>query len=373
MYIVHTDKLTQYRTHGTLLYMIASEMRVEALPEKSETVAVHHIYFPLRAKLFVVFVFAMVLLGAAIFLAPYLKPPLDLYLIITAAALSCVYLVVIFELSYIRPLRTLLRWFQNARESSFATVGVMPVASSDEIGHLATELGASISNFWNQEKRIEVLLSHKGDTMSLIEHQLRTPLTALRWSLEGVSVPPNVQIALLRMEITVGAIIDASRIEEGKFGYVFGMIDVVGVIEKTVKEFTALAESKHIQLTFEHAPDLPHVHADEQRIGIVMANLLSNAIDYTPSGGRVQVSAVAVENQVEITVQDTGIGIPSTELLLIFNKFYRGANAVKMHPDGSGLGLFVTKNILHAHESEIVIRSVERQGTAASFRLTIVR
>ena len=102
---------------------------------------------------------------------------------------------------------------------------------------------------------------------------------------------------------------------------------------------------------------------------IVMASLLSNAVDYTPNGGTVTVSAAPRDRSLEISVADTGIGIPSEELPHLFTKLYRGANAKKMRPDGSGLGLFVVKNILHAHGSEIVIHSQERRGTRVSFNL----
>jgi len=348
----------------------AEEIRAEASPAQSETVHKSHMFFPLRVKLAMLCVAAA--LPFALMYFPDLIPlrlPTDRNLgliIMVAYALS---LYAIFELAYVLPLRRILKWFERARASSFKNVSIVPVTSSDELGRLARELGAAVSHFWDSEKRVRALLSQKSDTMSLIEHQLRTPLTALLWSVEKVHVPQEVQTALLRMKTLVEAIVEASRIEEGKFGYVFANVDPLPLIEKAVARFKPFAESKNVTLTFEHDSDIPRVRADEDRMDIVMASLLSNAVDYTPNGGTVTVSAAPRDRSLEISVADTGIGIPSEELPHLFTKLYRGANAKKMRPDGSGLGLFVVKNILHAHGSEIVIHSQERRGTRVSFNL----
>jgi signal transduction histidine kinase len=349
------------------------EVRVATPEGQSEKVVAHEIQMSVRTKLVITLLLMIAILGGATFAAPHLLSPLDVYLVALTALVALGFLYLVADTILIRPLLLILDWFRVVRESGFTNVPVIPVTSKDEVGHLANDMGVAISNLWSDQKRIDVLLAHKSDTITLVEHQLRMPLTALRWSLEGVTVPQDVLTALLRLEITVQAIIEASRIEEGKFGYVFTKVDLVQVIEATVARFKPLADSRSIELTFVHGADLPSIRGDEDRLALVMTNLLSNAIDYTANGGHVSVSAsLATDGSVLIVVEDTGIGISPTEMLLIFNKFHRGADAVQMRPDGSGLGLFVTKNILHAHNSEIVVESVQHQGTRVSFKLPVM-
>lgn len=339
-------------------------------PERGEKISKRRMLFPLRLKIPLAFALLTLISGWVMYsVAPTLSSPLGQYTSIAALLLAIGGLYVLLERTYIRPLRALLRWFQGARASSFANVAPLPSVPSDELGKLAREMSASISNFWNAEKRVEMLLVHKRDAITLIEHQLRTPLTALLWSLEDVEIPSDVRTALVRISTTVSSIVEASRIEEGKFGYVFAEMDILLLIGKVLKSFQPLADSRNIRLIAELAPDLPHIRADEDRISAVIANLLSNAIDYTPNGGEVRVSAALVGARVEITIADTGIGISDGELPLIFNRMYRGENARRMRPDGSGLGLFVAKNILHAHGSDVVVRSREGHGTHVSFNL----
>ena len=347
-------------------------MRVETPPESSEKIKkARHLYLPLRIKLMAVFVVALLPLAALQLLDTSAISALFGGYFIPAAVLLCaLFAYMVVDRMTVRPLRQLLHWLQTARKNSFEHVPIIPIASS-EYGQLARELSASTSFFWESEQRVRTLLAHKSDTLSLIEHQLRTPLTALLWSLEGSEVPSDVQQAIVRISSTVESIVEASRIEEGKFGYVFAKVDLVPLTEKIRVRLKPLAESRNVQLTFTHEPNLPRVRADEDRIGIVMANLLSNAIDYTPSGGSVDVSIVAANQQLDITVHDSGIGIPKGDMPHIFNKLYRGSNAVKMRPDGSGIGLFVAKNILHAHGAEIVVRSGELRGTEVSFSLPV--
>ena len=348
--------------------------RVDAPPEKSETVHSYRTSFPLRAK--------FIVLGIAFALPLITLYLLDLFssfrlfenvhVVFVLFLLYAFSLYGVVEFIYIRPLRKLLQWFESARVSSFEKVSTVPFQLSDELGQLARALGAAISHFWNAEKRIKMLLSQKEDTMTLIEHQLRTPLTAFLWSLENTKLPPEVENALLRIKTVVQAIIEAARIEEGKFGYVFTEIEPIALIENVLARFKQLAESKNIALTFEHGSESFKLKADEDGLKMVVANLLSNAIDYTPNGGTVTISAVPQGNNLEISVADTGIGIPSQELPLLFTKLYRGANAKKMRPAGSGLGLFVAKNVLHAHNAEIVIHSKEGRGTQISFSLPML-
>ena len=111
------------------------------------------------------------------------------------------------------------------------------------------------------------------------------------------------------------------------------------------------------------------VYADSERISLAIFDLLSNAIDYTPSGGTVTVSVTQNAGGYEIAIADTGIGISETELPNLFSKFYRSDRARQVRPDGSGLGLYLVKEIISSHGSTIAVTSKECKGSRFSFLL----
>ena len=175
---------------------------------------------------------------------------------------------------------------------------------------------------------------------------------------------------LKRMALIIDNIVVGADISTGSSGYVFEATDLVAMCNKLVSEFSSLAEARSLKLVFEHG-DVSKVRADSFRLSSAIFNLLSNAIEYTPPKGSVTISLVQKPTTVECSVIDTGIGIPASEMGPIFSKFYRGATAKHMRPDGSGLGLYLVKNIIASHESEVVIKSTEGKGTTVSFELPI--
>ena len=136
-----------------------------------------------------------------------------------------------------------------------------------------------------------------------------------------------------------------------------------------MEEFKPVAESRGVSLEFEPAAGTFDVYADAERITLALFDLISNAIDYTPKGGKVTVSAMPVGGRLEIAVSDTGIGISAEELPFLFTKFYRAKRARQIRPDGSGLGLFLVKNIITSHHTDIKVSSTEGSGSRFSFSL----
>ena len=116
---------------------------------------------------------------------------------------------------------------------------------------------------------------------------------------------------------------------------------------------------------------MPKAMADVDKIRIAVQNLVDNAINYTSSGGRVTVSLNYGRNELGVVVKDTGVGIPEDQKKRIFSKFFRGSNVIKVETDGSGLGLFITKNIIEAHGGKIWFESEEGKGTTFSFSLPV--
>jgi signal transduction histidine kinase len=131
-------------------------------------------------------------------------------------------------------------------------------------------------------------------------------------------------------------------------------------------------KEKQIQFEFRVLPKkLPKVKIDPEKISLVIENLLDNAIRYNLVGGTITISLDLKNDEIEFSIEDSGIGIPESEKSNIFQKFFRASNALKKETEGSGLGLFVAKNIVEAHGGKIWFESEEGKGTTFHFTIPI--
>ena len=227
----------------------------------------------------------------------------------------------------------------------------------------------------------------KTEFVSIVAHQLRTPLSALKWVLnlaleEDFGKLKKKQRELLgkgydtneRMIILVNDLLDIVHIEEGRFDYKLEKGAVTEIIENIVKEIEAIAEQKGVQLFFHRpSPKLPEVVLDATKFRLAVANIIDNAVQYTPPNGRVDIEFSLNGNEILVSVKDTGIGIASRQLSRVFTKFFRADNAVRTQTVGSGLGLFIAKNIIEKHGGKIWIESQEGKGTTVYFTNPVAR
>lgn len=225
----------------------------------------------------------------------------------------------------------------------------------------------------------------KSEFVSVAAHQLRTPLTALRWSyhalLDGDMGPLTEDQrkilrdglrATLQMITLINDLLNVARIEEGRFGFTFTLQALEPIIAASLPRFEKIANEKAVMLAFQPAPaKLPMLLLDAEKMGIVIDNLLDNALKYTPPGGSITLRVRDEKRQVRIDVQDTGIGIPRDEIRHIFNKFFRTSNAMLFQTSGNGLGLYVAKNIVETHGGDMMVESTEGKGSTFSFTLPI--
>lgn len=235
--------------------------------------------------------------------------------------------------------------------------------------------------------REKLLSDIKSEFISLAAHQLRTPLSAIKWLLrmlltgdlgplseeqkEYIKKGYDTNERLIEL---VRDLLDVSRIEEGKFGYNFKKVDLKEITEKVVPSYIFKAQEKDIHFTFnEPTASLPEVLADEEKISIVLQNLLDNAFKYTPRSGNVILTLAPKEKEVEISVSDDGIGIPDEEKTKIFSKFFRGYNVLRSDIEGTGLGLFIVKNIVEKHGGKVWFESQLGRGTTFYFTIPYVR
>jgi len=227
-----------------------------------------------------------------------------------------------------------------------------------------------------------VILRSKSEFISTASHQLRTPLNSLYWIFETLSkesltenqktlVDEGLVVSSRALKI-VNDLLDASKIEEGRFGYHFENADIIEFIETILKEKMSLAEEYGIKLYFQKPQERPIIcFIDSEKLGYAFSNLVDNAIKYNVKNGEVTVGVEKMKDRpyISIFVKDTGIGIPPNEIKNLFSKFFRAENAAKIAPDGSGLGLFIAKNIIRQHGGDIWAESELNRGTTFYFTL----
>lgn len=233
-----------------------------------------------------------------------------------------------------------------------------------------------------REKRMERL---KSEFVSVSAHQLRTPLASLKWSLETLlkerigalnaeqkRITKKAFDSTERMLELVNDLLNVAKIEEGKYIYKKTPTDFEKLIRSTIELFEEEMKEKQIQFEFcLLSKKIPKVDVDAEKIKLVIQNLLDNAIRYNFPGGQVSINLNFNGKEIEFSIKDSGIGIPESEKGNIFQKFFRASNAIRKETEGSGLGLFVAKNIIEAHGGKIWFESTEGQGTIFYFNLPI--
>lgn len=252
--------------------------------------------------------------------------------------------------------------------------------------HRITDLSGNVVEFLKlieDKTREQEILRSKTEFITVAAHQLRTPLTAMGWLIDniasGAAPSPELTEGLqgLRelsdrtLKIT-NDLLDAAKIEEGKFGYSFEDADLVGIVKTVVHEASSAAKQYKIGVFFSPpARDTLLIRMDPSRIGTALANFLDNAIKYNTENGRVVVSVedIPTQSMARVVIEDTGIGIPQEDVEKLFTKLYRGSNAAAAQPNGSGLGLYIAKNIIRRHGGEVGVESTIGRGTTMWFTL----
>jgi signal transduction histidine kinase len=225
----------------------------------------------------------------------------------------------------------------------------------------------------------------KTHFFSVINHEMRTPLTAIYGYTEllllgGESLSDrqermlrHIRDSSQRLMDLVSNILDVSRLEDGKLSILPEVMPVSPAIEAALAVIRPMAESKHLSIQVDIAPATPPVWGDGKRVNQVLVNLLSNAVKFTPDRGAVTVSAHqnARPAMVEISVSDTGPGIPPEYLEHIFDRFSRVERPEIQDTTGTGLGLSIAKGLVEAHGGEIWVESQEGQGACFTFTLPV--
>jgi len=230
------------------------------------------------------------------------------------------------------------------------------------------------------------ILKNKSEFINTAAHQLRTPLTSINWALEylrrdeTISQKEDLQKVLDEAVLVSGRalkitndLLDVAKIEDGKFGYNMEKINLSEFIKGVLGAARPYAKERGVNILFvpEKESDF-WVRADIEKLGIALSNLVENAIKYNSENGEVVVLVKEIPgNLVEVGIKDSGVGIPDREKKFIFTKFFRGSNIKKNEPDGSGLGLFITRNIIAMHGGGVRFESETGRGTTFFFTLPL--
>lgn len=225
-------------------------------------------------------------------------------------------------------------------------------------------------------KRLKEVDQMKDEFISMASHELRAPITAVRGYLSMIldgSVGPIsegskkilqvVADSSKRLADLVEDLLEVSRIEQGRMSLSLAPVDVQEVISASITELAISAKEKGLELKEQKwEGDLPKISADKDRMRQIIVNLLSNAIKYTLSGS-VTITTLVKEGFVEIRIRDTGIGMAAQEREHLFEKFYRVKNDKTAKIIGTGLGLWITKQLIEIQKGSIRVDSIENVGT----------
>jgi signal transduction histidine kinase len=244
----------------------------------------------------------------------------------------------------------------------------------DELGRLAV-------SFNQMAAQLEQIEATRRELIGNVAHELRTPLATIKGSVEGLidGVLPAEAVTFQqiyreadRLQRLVTDLQELSRVEAGAFDLQIRSMPVPDLVQATVARLNRQFDEKGVSLEADMPVNLPPVQADEGRIDQVLLNLVGNALQYTPTGGQVRVTAHRQKDEVHITVSDTGIGIAPEHLPLIFTRFYRVDKSRARVGGGSGIGLTIARHLIEAHGGRIWAESRgPGQGSTFTFTLPI--
>ena len=292
-----------------------------------------------------------------------------------AAMFAALVLSVFFSRSVISPVHAMSLATQRIADGRYDER--LQVNGNDELAQLAA--------YFNQmAEKLNEVESMRRRLIGDVSHELRTPLTAIKGSMEGLmdgilpATDETYQQVLAeaeRLNRLVNDLQELSRVEARAYQLNIRPVDASALVRTVTKRLSPHAELKRITLDFELQPDLLHVLADEDRAVQVLTNLTGNALQYTPEGGRVTISAKRISNEIEFSIRDTGIGIPAEHLSHIFDRFYRvDKSRSRQAGGGSGIGLTIARSLIEAHGGRIWVESAgDGKGSSFAFTLPIAK
>ncbi|MBW4061880.1 PAS domain S-box protein [Candidatus Saccharibacteria bacterium] len=251
----------------------------------------------------------------------------------------------------------------------------------DDAGQITS--GIALIRNVQRDREVEAI---KSDFISIVSHELRTPLTAIKGFLSMVlkhdfgeltdkqfHYLSRVYQSNQRMIDLVEDLLDVSYIESGKISLTINPVAIEAIISEVVAELGAKGAASQIMIKLKRRQRLPLVLADETRLHQILLNLVDNAIKYSTPGTQVEIDCQVVGDELVTTVADHGVGITKNQLDRLFTKFGRIYNPMSVQAGGTGLGLYIVKNLVENHGGRIWVTSQEGKGSKFKFALPIAK
>ena len=245
----------------------------------------------------------------------------------------------------------------------------------DEVGQLGTA-------FNRMSRELENLEASRRDLVANVSHELKTPITAIRAHLEnlldGVEQPdPEILNVMLAQSERLGRLVeqllDLSRLESGEVPLRREPVSLAPLVAQVMSEIEVACTDRDVEVRSDLPVDLPTIEADSERVHQVIFNLVDNAVRFTPEGGEVRIEARRHNGSIEVSVADTGVGIPADALPRLFERFYRVDPARAREDGGTGIGLAIARSVVEAHGGSIRAESEPGRGSVFTFDLPVSR
>ena len=224
----------------------------------------------------------------------------------------------------------------------------------------------------------------KTEFVSIASHQLKTPISEMRWEMELLKSKYSSGLSEKQLEIInevahsgekmgrlVNDLLDTARIDQGSLALAKDNINLRDMIDELVQSQKALANASNVELVVSFDEGDFNIVADKRRISVVLDNLISNAIKYIGKSGMVEIILERKDDLVQVCIRDNGVGIPRSEQARIGEKFFRSNNPIKNKTYGTGLGLYIAKNIVEQSGGSLWFKSIENVGSEFYFTLPI--
>ncbi|MBA4146005.1 MAG: two-component sensor histidine kinase [Azospira oryzae] len=310
------------------------------------------------------------------------------YAIIVAGIISFsasyLFIFVVLEFLVFREINKIYKMMEKLRKKELSGIRKQQSGALNPLKDINEEIYSFATLKQKEIDELKKLEAFRKEFVADVSHELKTPLFAaqgfVHTLLDGAMNDKNVRTKFLKkaaksldgLDVLVQDLLTLSQIETGDIKMHFDHIDLHKLCLEVIDQFEEKAETKNIKLKLDNSH--PHhkliVFADWQRITQVVTNLVSNAINYTPEGGEVNVHFEVSKKNVVTVVKDTGEGIPPQHLTRIFERFYRVDKSRSREKGGTGLGLAIVKHILEGHGSRPEVESEVGKGSSFSFKLS---
>ena len=306
-------------------------------------------------------------------------------LIIEALALGLIISILLSFLlakTMVNPLQRLTNGIEEVARGDFSRK--LEVTSSDEIGQLTESFNVMARQLQSTIADLEREQQKSKDFVANVSHELRTPLTNIKSYAETLAdgvgeLPPEMEQRFLgvilnesdRMAHILQDLLTLSRFDSGRSGLRLTAFPFAGAVDDTYQAILMDAQNHSHTVELVLPENLPEVRADRERVMQVMMNIVSNAIKYTPDGGRIVLSAGQAGDKVWMEVDDNGIGIPESDRDRIFERFYRVDKARSRQSGGTGLGLSIAQEIMKQHEGRLYLVDKREPGLTIRMELPV--